>query len=67
MIARCAHDAAKLTDIPKLSSFNGSPNCQILARLNVNVVPSKDIKVFANGGCIFIILLSRWKTASILN
>jgi hypothetical protein len=54
MITRCAHDAAKQAYSPKLASFNGSLNCQILARVNVNVVPTKDVKVFANGGCLLI-------------
>lgn len=54
MIARCAREAAAKAYRPKLSSFNGSWHCQVLGRITVNVVPTKDIKVFANGGCVFI-------------
>ena len=54
MIARRAQDAAKQVYQPKLASFNGSLHGQILYRVNVNVVPTKDIKVMANGGIVFI-------------
>lgn len=54
MIARCAREATAKAYSAKLSSFNGSLQCQVLGRLTVNVVPTKDVKVFANGGCIFI-------------
>jgi hypothetical protein len=54
MIGRCAREAGAKAYSPKLSSFNGSLRCQILGRFTVNVVPTKDIKVFANGGCVFI-------------
>jgi hypothetical protein len=54
MIARCAREAAAKAYSPKLASFNGSLRGQILGRFTVNVVPTNDIKVFANGGCVFI-------------
>jgi hypothetical protein len=54
MIARRAQDAGKQVYQPKLASFNGSLRGQILYRFNVNVVRTKDIKVMANGGCVFI-------------
>jgi len=54
MIARRAQDAAKQVYQPKLASFNGSLRGRMLYRFNVNVVPTKDIKVMANGGCVFI-------------
>jgi hypothetical protein len=54
MITRRAQDAAKQVYQPKLASFNGSLRGQILYRFNVNVVPTRDIKVMTNGGCVFI-------------
>ncbi len=54
MIAARAHDAAHKVYRPQLASFNRSLRGQILYRVNVNVVPTKDVKVFVHGGCLFI-------------
>lgn len=54
MIERLAREAATKVYNPRRASFDGGDDGQILARVTVNLAPTSDIKVFVNGGVIFI-------------
>jgi hypothetical protein len=54
MLTRLAREAGKEVYSPKLASFSGSLRGQIFYRVNVDIVPTKDIKVYIHDGLLFI-------------
>ncbi len=54
LIRRTARDAAVKAYSPVILRLGDNDECEALYRVEVNVVPSKPIEVFANGGIIFV-------------